>query len=130
MRLGTPRESPGTKVTRRSITISTRKYGISFGVTSSIDTCPILHPTKSTEPTGGVIFPRHILKINITPNWMSLMPKLCAIGRKIGVKIKIAGVMSMNIPMISRITFIRMKMTYLFVDTESSALLIAAGIPE
>ena len=35
--------------------------------------------------------------------------------------------MSMNIPMISRITFIRMKMTYLFVDTESSALLIAAG---
>ena len=36
----------------------------------------------------------------------------------------------MNIPMINRITFIRMKMTYLFVDTESSALLIAAGIPE
>ena len=50
MRLGTPRESPGTKVTRRSITISTRKYGISFGVTSSIDTCPIPHPTGLLIP--------------------------------------------------------------------------------
>ena len=44
------------------------------------------------------MFPRHILKISITPNWISVMPRLWAIGRKIGVKIRIAGVMSINIP--------------------------------
>ena len=42
------------------------------------------------------MFPRHILKISITPNWISVIPRLCAIGRKIGVKIRIAGVMSMK----------------------------------
>ena len=87
-------------------------------------------PTKSTDPTGGVMLPKHILKISITPNWILDIPRLSAIGRKIGVKIKIAGVISINIPTIRRITFISRKITYGFSDTDIIAVLIAAGIPE
>ena len=71
-----------------------------------------------------------MLKISITPNWISLIPRLCAIGRKIGVKIRIAGVISMNMPTTIRITFIRRKITYLLVEMDMIPLEIAAGIPE
>ena len=90
----------------------------------------IPQPTKSTEPTGGVIFPIHMLKISITPNWISVIPRLWAIGRKIGVKIRIAGVMSINIPTTSRMIFIKKKITNLLEDTDKRASLITAGIPE
>ena len=90
----------------------------------------IPQPTKSTEPTGGVIFPIHMLKISITPNWISDIPRLWAMGRKIGVKIRIAGVMSINIPTTSRMIFIKKKITNLLEDTDKSASLITAGIPE
>lgn len=76
------------------------------------------------------MFPKHILKISITPNWISVIPRLWAIGRKIGVKIRIAGVISINIPTIIKITFIKKKITYLFEDTDKSASLVTAGIPE
>ena len=90
----------------------------------------IPQPTKRTDPTGGVIFPIHILKISITPNWILLIPRLSAIGRKIGVKIRIAGVISINIPITSRITFISSRITYLLEETDIIAVLMAAGIPE
>lgn len=117
-------------MTARSRTNNTAKYGSSVFVTCSILILLIPQPTKSTEPTGGVMLPRHILKISITPNWMSDMPRLCAIGRKIGVKIRIAGVISINIPITIRITFIRSKMTILLVEMDMIPALIAAGIPE
>lgn len=87
-------------------------------------------PTNNTEPTGGVMLPKHMLKISITPNWILDIPRLSAIGRKIGVKIRIAGVISINIPTTIRITFINRKITYLLVDTDMIAELMAAGIPE
>ena len=90
----------------------------------------IPQPTNRTEPTGGVMFPRHMLKISMTPNWISLIPRLCAIGRKIGVKIRIAGVMSMNIPTTMRMMFISRKITYLFVEMDMRPVEMAAGIPE
>ena len=90
----------------------------------------IPQPTKRTDPTGGVIFPIHILKISITPNWILLIPRLSAIGRKIGVKIRIAGVISINTPITSRITFISSRITYLLEETDIIAVLMAAGIPE
>ena len=90
----------------------------------------IPQPRKRTDPTGGVIFPIHILKISITPNWILLIPRLSAIGRKIGVKIRIAGVISINIPITSRITFISSRITYLLEETDIIAVLMAAGIPE
>ena len=90
----------------------------------------IPQPTNNTEPTGGVMFPIHMLKINITPNCTSDIPRLCAIGRKIGVKIKIAGVISINIPTTNKMIFIKKKITYLLEEIVISAELIAAGIPE
>ena len=58
------------------------------------------------------------------------MPRLFATGRKIGVKIRMAGVISMNIPITRRITFINRKITTLFVEMDMIPELIAAGIPE
>jgi hypothetical protein len=104
--------------------------GISLGVTFSIDTFSIPQPTNNTEPTGGVILPRHILNISITPNWISVIPKLCAIGRKIGVNISIAGVISINIPTTRSIIFINKNITTLLVEILNNPLLMAAGIPE
>ena len=48
--------------------------------------------------------------------------------QKIGVKIRIAGVISMNMPTTIRITFIRKKITYLLVEMDIIPLEIAAGI--
>ena len=68
--------------------------------------------TNNTEPTGGVILPIHMLNINITPNWIEDIPRLSAIGKKIGVKIRIAGVMSINIPTINKMIFIKRRSMY------------------
>ena len=76
------------------------------------------------------MLPIHMLKISITPNWIADIPRLSAIGRKIGVKIRIAGVISINIPITSRIMFIRRSRIYLLSVIAISPLLIAAGIPE
>ena len=75
------------------------------------------------------MFPRHILKISITPNWISLIPNEIAIGKKIGVKMRMAGVMSINIPTISNIIFISKKMINRFSVSESKPSDIASGIP-
>ena len=61
---------------------------------------------------------------------MSVIPKLWAIGRKIGVKIRIAGVISINIPTTIRIMFISNRITYLLVEMDMMPSLMAAGIPE
>ena len=113
----------------RKIPSNTAKYGSSVFVTCSIVILLIPQDTNNTEPTGGVILPIHMLKISITPNWIADIPRLSAIGRKIGVKIRIAGVISINIPITSRIMFIRRSRIYLLSVIAISPLLIAAGIP-
>ena len=71
-----------------------------------------------------------MLNINITPNWIEDIPRLSAIGKKIGVKIRIAGVMSINIPTINKMIFIKRRSMYLLSVMDIKPLLIAAGIPE
>ena len=78
-------------------------------MTSSIVTCATLQPVNKIAPTGGVIHPIHRLKVIITPKCTGFIPKLSAIGRNIGVKIKMAGVGSINVPKISKMIFIRNK---------------------
>ena len=51
-------------------------------------------------------------------------------GRKIGVKIRMAGVISINIPMTSRMMFISRKMMYLLSVRLIRPLEMAAGMPE
>ena len=60
---------------------------------------------------------------------MGCMPKCSAIGIKIGVKINTAGVRSINIPTISRIKFIRIKMIIGLSEIESIQSLIIVGRP-
>ena len=55
-------------------------------------------PTNSTDPTGGVHKPMHKFKTIMIPNWIGFIPIEVTIGKKIGVKINTAGVMSINIP--------------------------------
>ena len=114
----------------KSKAISIKKYGRSMTETRSIEHLVMPQPTNKTEPTGGVIEPMHMLKINMTPKWTGSMPKLMQIGRKIGVKIRIAGVMSKNMPTTSKMKFTMKKMTYLFSEIESRPLAMASGMPE
>lgn len=98
--------------------------------TFSMDIFVTPQPTNNTEPTGGVIEPKHMLKISTTPKCTGSIPMLTQIGRKIGVKIKMAGVMSRNIPMISKITLMSSRITYGLSEMVSKPLAIAPGMPE
>ena len=65
----------------------------------------------------------------MTPKWIGLIPKLCTIGRKIGVKIKSAGAISINVPTIRRKILRISRITYLLLEIPRTSLLIAAGSP-
>ena len=82
------------------------------------------------EPKGGVQKPMARATVITTPKWMGSIPMEVTMGRKMGVKIKIAGVISINIPTTIRITFISRNTTYLLVEIDIIPALIAAGIPE
>ena len=62
----------------------------------------IPHPTNRTLPTGGVQSPIQRFKTKMMPKWTGSTPNLIATGKKIGVKINTAGVMSINVPMINK----------------------------
>ena len=68
-------------------------------------------PMNCVVPTGGVFRPSAQL-ISITmPNCTGSMPCAMAIGRKIGVQIRIVLAMSMNVPRMNRIRLIRKNTT-------------------
>ena len=62
------------------------------------------------------------------PKWIVFIPSDVQTGRKIGVKIRQAGVISIKVPTISRITLIRSKITILLLLTDRSALDTSVGI--
>ena len=53
-------------------------------------------------PAGGVSSPIVSASAITTPKWTSLMPNFCTIGIRIGVRIRMAGVWSMNSPTASQ----------------------------
>ena len=63
-------------------------------------------PTNKIVPTGGVQRPIHKLKIIIKPKCKGSIPIIVIIGKNIGVKIRIAGVISIKVPTRSKIIFI------------------------
>ena len=99
------------KVIRSSAMIIAMNKGISGLITWVIFKLAIEQPTNSPETPGGVKSPINKLKTIIIPKWTSLIPSSWTIGRNIGVNIKTAGVMSINIPTNSRIRLISNKMT-------------------
>ena len=90
--------------------IVARKKGSRRFVASSIDTLLTEHPTNRAAPTGGVVIPTQRLNIMMIPKCTGSIPSCTAIGRKIGVKIRSAGVRSINIPTMSRMMFINSRM--------------------
>ena len=62
--------------------------------------------TNRFTPIGGVTNPIARFTIMTTPKWIGFIPMLCTIGSRIGLKIRIAGVVSMTIPTMSRKMFI------------------------
>ena len=64
----------------------------------------------------------------IRPKWIGSTPSSIAIGRKIGVKMRIAGVGSMKAPTISRISIISSRITVFESARPSSAEEIDCGI--
>src|SRR5690554_291273 len=85
-------------------------------------------PMNSTEPTGGVHTPIQRLVTIIIPKWIGSMPNETTTGRKIGVKINTAGVMSIKSPTNKRIRLIMINTTNLLSLSVSNALLMDCGM--
>jgi len=62
------------------------------------------------------------------PKWIGSTPNSRTIGRKIGTKIRMAGVGSMNVPTTSRMIIIRMRMTVPLSVRPSTASEMRSGI--
>ena len=75
-----------------------------------IDIFATPQPTNSTVPTGGVQRPTLKFKIIIIPKWTGSIPSSTATGRKIGVKIRTAGVISINTPTPSNVILMMTRM--------------------
>ena len=79
-------------------------------------------------PTGGVIKPMQRLKVMIIPNSTADKPQLKAIGKKIGVKINTAGVVSKKVPTNKRIRLMMSMITIGLSDTPLRSSPTAVGI--
>ena len=76
--------------------------GIAFLAISMTGTSVSELATKRLTPIGGVTKPIARFTIMITPNWIGSMPIASMIGSRIGVRIRIAGVVSITMPTISK----------------------------
>ena len=96
--------------------------GLNGLITFSKVTLAIPITTKSTEPTGGVQSPiQRFITITI-PKCTGSIPNFVTIGRKMGVKMSTAGVISMKIPTNSNIKLMSNKMMILLSDMLSKAV--------
>ena len=74
-------------------------------------------PTNRLQPYGGEHKPIARLTDMITPNWIGSMPRVCTVGSNRGAMTIIAGTVSRNSPMTSKIALISSKMMIGFSDT-------------
>src|SRR5690554_2026610 len=85
-------------------------------------------PTNNTDPTGGVQTPIQRLVTIMIPKCIGSIPIEVTTGRKIGVKINTAGVMSINKPTNNKIKLMRINTTNLLSLSVNNALLMDCGI--
>ena len=97
-----PKERAGIKVIRSKATKKRAIIGMACLAISMTDTSVSELATKRLTPIGGVTKPMARLTTMITPNWIGSMPIASMIGKSIGVRIKMAGVVSITIPTISK----------------------------
>ena len=95
---------------RSSATRKKQIIGIAFLAISITGTSVRELATKRLTPMGGVTNPIARFTTMITPNWMGFIPMASTIGRRIGVRIRIAGVVSITIPTIRRNTLMIRRM--------------------
>src|SRR3954471_9779 len=86
--------------------------------------------TFSTTPTGGVIRPIALLMMNNTPKYTGSMRAVLMIGIRIGVRIRMVGVMSSAVPTITTTTMIANISSVLLPMKGCSRLTICADISE
>ena len=70
----------------------------------------------------------HRLSTMMMPKCRGEIPRLCAMGKKIGVKIRTAGVISIKIPTSSKIKLISSKIKIGLSVSDSNELLNDCGI--
>ena len=97
-------------------------------ITLAIEVPPTEQPTNSADPTGGVQMPMQRLKVMTMPKCTGSMPRSPTTGRKIGVKIRSAGVMSMKVPISSRVMLIASRIISGLSDRLSSTSEMVLGI--
>ena len=66
----------------------------------------IPQPRKRHVPTGGVHRPIHKFMMIMMPKCNGCKPSFSTIGKKIGVNIRMAGVISINVPTTNRMALI------------------------
>ena len=86
-------------------------------------------PTKRIVPTGGVHKPIQRFNTSTIPKCTGSIPNSITTGRKIGVKISTAGVISINVPTSNNTILITKKITNLLLNWSKRKLLISSGIP-
>src|SRR5699024_1197137 len=127
---GIPSERAGTEVISSRSATSPAKYGNRRGTTCSMDTPDTPEASSSAEPTDGRRVPMHIARNTTMPKCTVSSRRSAAIGRKIGVKIRIAGVMSRKVPTTRRIATIIARISTALSVAEISAEVSAPGMPE
>ena len=110
----------------RAISIAIKK-GIIGAMTLAMVVLPTPQLTKRQVPTGGVHKPMQRLAMRTIPNCTGSMPKAVTTGKKIGVKIKTAGVMSMKVPTIRSSTLMRSRIMIGLSDKAIMAALTVWG---
>ena len=94
----------------KSMSMMIMNATIPFKITS-IGESEIREATKRLIPKGGVMKPIAKLVTMIRPKWIGSRPIEVATGKRIGAKTKMAGVVSMKQPTMSKIKLIRSRMT-------------------
>src|SRR5690625_811891 len=84
--------------------------------------------TNRTTPTGGVTKPNAKLIVIINPKWTGSTPIAVTTGKRTGTRIKIAAVISKNIPIISSNTLIINKIIIGFSLMDNNAVDTCCGI--
>ena len=126
--MGSHRVLAGIKVISAREKIIIPKKGSIFLVTLAMVVFPTPQPMKRQVPTGGVQRPMERFAIIVIPKCTGCIPKEVTTGKKIGVKIKIAGVMSIKVPTPSNIRLIVKRIRIGFSDSPSKSVLTVWGI--
>src|SRR5699024_9927795 len=121
--------SVGTKVSSIRTTSPAVRNGQMPLKPSNMSISAISAASIRFRPTGGVTSPRPMFTTITTPRWSGSMPSSIATGKRIGMRMMIAALASMNMPTKSSSTLISSRITIGLWDTSMRVPAIACGTP-